>query len=252
MLAVPTKSELNMISEAYRKMISESIYDDERKTDTYNILAEFKDDKERGIKRRVWNLIPSQQYAYAIDKFSKSEPETFMFSDRLLNDWLNIIITNTQEIDVISNLTGRNDLNGAGIIDYYAVQEIFPDEWDETSERLKNEGYVEKGKELGDSSWFYQQVAYDILDKLGFYDWAVLPDGGTADSDNGTVGVQEILEDIDYDSSPSDKLVAINRCLDVFHRRSDWAAAFIDGGKRTLWDISNGNYFKNRKENIQH
>ncbi len=44
MLSVPTKSELNMISEAYRKMISESIYDDgERKTDTYNILAAFID-----------------------------------------------------------------------------------------------------------------------------------------------------------------------------------------------------------------
>lgn len=244
MLTIPTQSDFNRIANAYYNILNESIYDDERKTDTYNILAEFKDDMERGIKRKQWNLIPSQQYAYAIDKFSKSEPETFLFSERLLNEWLNIIITNTQEIDVISNLTGRNELNGAESIDYLAVQEIFPEEWEETFERLKNEGYVEKGKELGISYWFYQQVAYDILDRLGFYEWAVLPDGGTADSDNGTIGVQEVLEDIDYDSSPADKLVAINRCLDVFHRRSDWASAFIDGGKETLWAISNGTYYK--------
>lgn len=245
MLAVPTKSELNMISEAYRKMISESIYDDERKTDTYNILAEFKDDKERGIARRHWNLIPANQYAYAIRKFSESEPETFVFSERLINDWLDLIITNTQEIDVISNLTGRNDLNGAGSIDYYAVQEIFPDEWDASVEQLKKEGYEKHRKEFGEA-WYYQQVAYDVLNKLGFYEWAVLPDGGIADSDNGVGGVSDILEEVDFDSPISDKLVAINRCLDVFHRRSDWASAFIEGGKDTLWSISNGKFYDKR------
>jgi hypothetical protein len=244
MLTPPTRLELEKVSKAYRKMLLESIYDDDCKSDTYNILAEFKDDHERGINRRTWNLIPSRQYAYAIDKFSKSEPETFMFSDRLLNDWLNIIITNTQEIESISNLTGRNALNGADIVDYYAVQEIFPDEWEESLKNLSAKGYREMGKELGDSSWFYQQVAYDVLNKLGFYEWAVLPDGGTADSDNGVIGVQEILEEIDFDSSPADKLVAINRCLDVFHRRSDWASAFIEGGKRTLYSISHGTFDK--------
>lgn len=231
MLSQIPYSERRLIAEAYEKVVSEALFD-ERKSDTYEILAEFKDDISRGIRRKTWNLIPAKQYQYAIRKFSESEPETFVFSERLINDWLDIIITNTQQIDAISNLTGRNELNGLPDIDSYAVEELFPDEFSASVDKLLKKGF--------DRSRIRENAAYDVLENEGFYDWALLPDGNTADSDNGVSGVEEILDSVDYDSSISDKLVAINRCLDVFHRRSDWASAFIEGGKNTLYKVSNG------------
>lgn len=238
---------MDQITKAYMQILNESIYDDAPKADTYTILEEFKDDLQRGIPKKMWNLIPAQQYANALLKFSRSDPETFVFSDRLLDDWLDIIITNTSEIDAISNLTGRNALNGLAEIDADAVCEVFPNEYKQSLEELTKEGYKESAKGMP-SGWLSWQIAYDTLNKLGFYDWAVMPDGKTADSDNGTGGVIEVLEDVDFDSSMADKIVAINRCLDVFHQRSDWASAFIEGGRETLWEISNGIWYEKHPE----
>ena len=141
MREISNSLRLKSISDAYKKMLSESIYDDERRSDTYEILAEFKDDIERGIRKRVWSLIPAKQYAYAVRKFSQSEPETFVFSDRLLNDWLDIIITNTQEIEAISNLTGREGVNGGLDIDVESVKELFPEEWKAENRYDHRQGY---------------------------------------------------------------------------------------------------------------
>ena len=40
-------------------------------------------------------------------------------------------------------------------------------------------------------------------------------------------------------TSKVDKLIAVNKCLDVTHQRGDLASAFIEGGKQSCYDISN-------------
>ena len=90
-----------------------------------------------------------------------------------------------------------------------------------------------------------QGVAYqtmygpDILDKLGFFKWAVLPDGGDAFSDYGMPQLLSIVNEYDDSSTPEKTLVIVNKALDVYHQRSELAAAFIVGGSSTLDSISN-------------
>lgn len=226
------------IAEAYDQMVAESLFD-ETKADTYSVLEEFKDDRERGIKRMIWNLIPAKQYAYAVRKFSESDPETFVFSESLLDKWIEIIRENTQIVNAISNLTGRDELNGAAPPDLDAIWEVFPKETDAMWEEIRSDKDRIPSRDRANT-------AYGVLEKLGFYEWAVLPDGGTADSDNGVGNVEELFDEFDGRmKGPAEKLVFINRCMDVFHRRSDWAAAFIEGGRKTLTAISSGSFYGN-------
>ena len=47
-----------------------------------------------------------------------------------------------------------------------------------------------------------------------------------------------MITTIKDDSTKGEKLVAINRCLDVIHCRGDLVSMFIEGGKKSCYDIS--------------
>lgn len=79
---------------------------------------------------------------------------------------------------------------------------------------------------------------YELLDNLGFFDWAVLPDGGDAFSDYGLQPLFNVCLEYNEDSTPEETLVIINKALDIYHQRSDLAAAFIEGGSSSLTAIS--------------
>ena len=82
-----------------------------------------------------------------------------------------------------------------------------------------------------------------LLDMIGFYDWMQMPDGSDAWSDYGLRPLFEILQEYnDNKSTPEQTLVLINRALDVSHPRGDMASIFIEGGSRTLTQISNTGY----------
>lgn len=49
----------------------------------------------------------------------------------------------------------------------------------------------------------------------------------------------KILNTLKSDATKGEKLIAINRCLDVVHCRGDLSSAFIEGGKKTCSEISN-------------
>ena len=48
-----------------------------------------------------------------------------------------------------------------------------------------------------------------------------------------------ILKEYRYDMPPEEKLVLINRCLDVIHVRGKMAGFFLEGGVKTCDSISN-------------
>jgi hypothetical protein len=58
-------------------------------------------------------------------------------------------------------------------------------------------------------------------------------------SDYGLPKLEKIYPDIFGAKTSEDKLYACDKALNIIHQRSDSAAMFIEGGSRTLLDISN-------------
>lgn len=88
-----------------------------------------------------------------------------------------------------------------------------------------------------EGNYDYEDLS-EFLENIGYYDWAVLPDGSDAISDFGIQPIGKILEELSPTSTPEDKLLIINRCLDVIHCRGDLASTFIQGGRSTCSAIS--------------
>lgn len=84
---------------------------------------------------------------------------------------------------------------------------------------------------------------FRLLDMVGLYDWMQMPDGSDAWSDFGLRPLYEVLTEYDDNyTSPEQCLVLINKALDVTHQRGDMSSIFIEGGARTLTQISNSGY----------
>lgn len=81
----------------------------------------------------------------------------------------------------------------------------------------------------------------DVLDEIGLYDWMKLPDGSDAWSDFGIDPILELISKYNENDSPEKVLVLINKILDVYHQRGDLSSIFIEGGSKSLSQISNGN-----------
>lgn len=83
---------------------------------------------------------------------------------------------------------------------------------------------------------------YRLLDMVGLYDWMQMPDGSDAWSDFGLRPLFEILSEYDDNKTPEETLVIINKALDVTHQRGDMPSIFIEGGSRTLSQITHSTY----------
>ena len=84
----------------------------------------------------------------------------------------------------------------------------------------------------------YSGDKYDILDMTGIFDWMVFPDGSDAISDYGIEPIAKVLKEYNDDLPAEKVLVLVNRALDVYHQRGDLSSIFIEGGSRTLSQIS--------------
>ena len=183
------------------------------------VLDEFIESKNNGIDRQRWSpLIPASQYFQALTEFTKYG--TFMkFPTKKIYQWMGIIMKNT------AILISNTELAGHSM--YLPIDDILDAFFYDDEEKM--EYYRDHDDEL-----------YEYLDDIGLYDWMVMPDDSYAWSDFGIEPICEIIKEYNDSLSPEKTIVLINRILDVTHARGDLSSIFIEGGKKTLTQISNG------------
>jgi len=177
----------------------------------FDLFSEFEKDKKNGIEKRKWNVIPKEQYGNLLRRYmNAAEPEFARIPENIVDRWFrNIILTNTMTIEYITALAGHSG--------WFPVDDV--------------NDYFQK-----DFSGY--EDGCEFLDRIGFYDWCVLPDGSNAWSDYGLTPLYKIINEYDPRMEGWQILLLINRCLDVYHWRGDLASAFIEGGYKTCTEIS--------------
>lgn len=179
-----------------------------------DLLWEFVADKKAGRMAKHWDVIPAEQYHNLLRRYM--ENPSMARTPNIVKEWMEeIIIKNTLSIEYITELAGHSS-----DFPFDDCESVFDEE------AAKNFGHN-----------FYKWSEY--LDNLGFYDWCSLPDGSDGWSDYGLKPIYKILNEYNYDTSPEDTLILINRVLDVYHCRGDLASAFIQGGSHSCDYISN-------------
>lgn len=187
--------------------IYENIMED---TDTNALYNQFMYDKEHGVNRIKFSVIPKDQYLNLLNRYMAS-PERARIPESVVTHWFeDIIVKNTCIIQTITQLAGHTS--------------CFPgDELADATGNPELDDY-EKGSEY--------------LESIGFYDWCKLPDGSDAWSDYGLEPLFNIFKEYRPNTTPEETLILINRALDVWHCRGDLASAFIEGGSKTCTEIS--------------
>lgn len=149
------------------------------------------------------------------------------------------------------NLTESNGVHRDGQIDLFMNQQEV-DAHDKMAAADKYAGLIQKyneyqKKHYSDTSVYFDEeneylihkIWYlEFFDELGLYDTMVLPDGGDAYSDYGLDPLFKIISEYNGNNTPEETLVIVNKALDVYHQRSDLAAAFIEGGSKSLSMVS--------------
>lgn len=181
-----------------------------------NILYEFSQDKNRGIKQKKWNLIPFEQYRTAIIEFMRYG-KFMRFPTKYIDKWAAICTNNVLEINAMTDLRGHSqEFPYEEVLYFFGI--------DEENEKY-DEFYNDFDKTAG------------LLDNAGFYDWCMLPDGSDALSDYGLEPLMKLISELEECETPEQKIVVINKILDVIHTRGDLSSAFIEGGKNSLDQI---------------
>lgn len=211
------KNKMNESKKTTKQSLNEEmcteLYDMFSEYTASDVLWEFLEDKKNGILERKWRLIPKEPYWNALRGFMQYG-EAFRTPEYLINDWLQVIYYNVITLTYITELAGHSQhfpFDDFNDVFFYENEDEAPNDYYECSE---------------------------YLDNLGFYDWCKLPDGSDAWSDYGLEPLWKIITSIKDDSTKGEKLVAINRCLDVIHCRGDLASMFIEGGRKSCYDIS--------------
>lgn len=204
-------------------------------------------------KKITFNLIDPNQYKRALSEFVKYG-QLIRFPEKYILKWKNLIIKNTALLDVLTELNGHS---------MYFPFEEFEKYFNESSTYETNQLDLFTGKK----SWLTTKGEYDVWLKQKFeeskdkdflktddyynvvkfldevYDWdEYLPtfsNGQPLLSDYGLEPILNLIHDeLINEETPEKMLVAINKILDVYHRRSDLAEIFIKGGSNSLSDIN--------------
>lgn len=156
-----------------------------------------------------WGLIPKDQYKSLLERFMAS-PEMARIPDSVVSDWLSRIFKNSAQLISLTKLFGRT--------------EVFP-----------SEVIMSKFSEIDGND---KLVIMNYLHDVGFYKWASNDECGPAWTDFGLMKLYLVLKEYREDMTPEEKLILINRCLDVTHKRGKLACFFLEGGVRTSETIS--------------
>lgn len=197
-------ARLNRLNES----MSNRMYDAMEDYSHSDLLEEFVRDRERGVAQKRWNLIPFEQYRNVRERFLQ-EPAMARIPLNLVMSWFDIIIHNTLSISYITDFAGHSSYFPSDDIEYALGREV--------------EGYSD---------------GWRVLDELGFYDWARLPDGSDGWSDYGLTPLYNIIGEFSENMAPGDILMLIDRALDVGHCRGNLASAFIEGGSKSCDSIT--------------
>lgn len=184
-----------------------------------NILDEFDRDKASGVSRMSWSVIDPVQYKKALELFMAQGPALFRFPDSIIDGWLRGAISNIYRLEATTALYGHTQW-----FPMYDIADHYEIDLDEIDDKY---GYLT-----------------EYLDDIGFYDWAVLPDGSWACSDYGFQQYSPILKEYSHSLTAGQKLILLNRIIDVHHCRGNLASAFIKGGAAACSAISNMNESK--------
>ncbi len=199
--------------------ISESVdnnfvYGFQEDYDEFSLLDEFINDKGNGVKRIQFELIPAAQYKNLLKRFmSAPNPQMARIPDKIVDKWL--------------EMTARNFIKIVYITEFAGHSSYFPGEYCEDM----------FGEDDG-VNWSNYYEASEKLDEIGFYEWCKLPDGSDGWSDYGIEPIYKIFSEYDVNMEGYEKLMLLNRILDVGHCRGDLASAFIEGGSKTCSEIS--------------
>lgn len=189
-----------------------------------DILSAF---KYRETETQDWRpLIKPVQYQNALRQYMQYG-DAMRFPEETIDEWLQIVVRNSMKLDSNTSLAGHSEHFPVD-----AVQDVYEDEYTAWC----TENNVEADYEY--------QTCSAFLESLGFYDWLKLPDGSDAWSDFGLRPIEKILSEYRSDMSAGEKLILVNRCLDVYHCRGDLASAFIEGGSNSLTKASNNELFE--------
>ena len=197
-----------------QKTLHEDYYDEFEKSHEIThttILQEFENKRSNKIQ---WNVIPAKQYYNALKMYMK-DGSLFRFPRRILENWLDLVCENSIRFELLNDFWRLYDGDEAAL---FAVDVTYGD----------------------DEESLTCEQAVKILEDVGFYDWARLPDGSEGYSDQMSyVGI--LMELPDYPTEEQ-MIVAINRCIDIWHQRGDMAAMILEGGRETARKITMGTF----------
>lgn len=218
------------------------IYEDEINPTT--ILEMFEN------KENLWTgtLIQPQMYQKALDEFVRYG-ELVRFPANKIYQWARNVVRNIVVLEVCTEFYGHSETSPIEDFLYFYF-------YDDENGDVDYDKWNEYKEQIGEDDDF--GAMYDFLEKRGFYEWAVLPNGDSALSDfvwtlGGTRqgGYNTILKDIDMDKTPEELLVLINKALDMYHVRGDLSCMLIQGGSESLSKIS-GSAYVTEKINKRH
>lgn len=183
----------------------------------YNTIQEFLHDKANGKTKKTWRLIPFEQYRNALIEFMRYG-QFMRFPAKYIDQWADIVTNNTLSLAANTELAGHSR--------YFPFEE-FCDAFG------FEQGTPEYEKYYGN----YENCAEYLYD-IGFDDWTIAPDGTDAISDYGLEPLYNLIMELEEQETPEQKIVVINKILDVYHMRGDLASLFIQGGTKSLSQIS--------------
>lgn len=187
----------------------EPFYSDYVKYGPEHVLRTFQKNPDGNIQ---WSLIPAEQYSNLLGRYM-DDPVCARIPESVVESWVRTIIVNTCKILSISKLFGR-----AFDFPVEAVSNAFPD--------FK----AEEGDET--------RSAMNYLDSVGFYRWAGSSGSGRLWSDIGSAKLYPIIKEYRETMTPEEKLIYVNRVLDITHWNETLARYFIEGGETTCEKIS--------------
>ena len=159
---------------------------------------------ERKTHKFEWSLIPAEQYQQLLERYM-TDPIMARIPDNVVSNWLSTIFRNTAILLSLSRLKGN-----IGPFPFDDILAVYP--------KLPSNRDVVK-------RYRYRQ---------GLFRWV----GYETFTDVGVQRLYEVIKEYRDDMTPEEKLILVNRLLDVTHYRGTMVKWFLEGGKETAERIS--------------
>lgn len=178
---------------------------------TYEVFMDIK-----SKKKITFDVIQPGPYKRALLEFMKYG-HFIRFPESQILDWKMLALENIALLGILTEIQGHS--SNFPYDEFYDVFNI--------PEKKQNNNWEE---------------AYNFLDKKYKIDkyLPLFSNGGWFLSDFGLEPLNKLAVKLIKQQSPEEIIVTLNMIMDVAHQRSDIAELFIEGGSKTLSQISNG------------